>query len=173
MPANDHMTSALAVFGLGACLGLPQGAGALELSDCDRALPPMGYASETRATDLGGGLVSHIAETRVNGDETRRVVLTHCASGREIWAMSACAEASAGFCASGTRPMEAPDAAAALLTRLAASRDRFTLAQVRARLDAAALETGESTLTRETCGCRAAYPGQRKGKARFKMESWN
>lgn len=169
MRVDEHITPLLTA----AALFAPQGGAALTLSDCDRALPPLGYSSEIAHRDIGGGLVTHRVENRVNGDENRSVVLTHCASGRQISAASACEQASSGFCAHGRRAMDAPDPVAARLDEIVATPDRYSLEGVREALAQVALATRDTMLNRETCGCRAAYPGRRNGKTRFKMEPWN
>lgn len=169
MRVDDHIAPML----MAAAVFHPLGAAALTLSQCDQALPPLGYASETRTTDIGGGLVRHLSENRVNGDETRFVVLTDCASGRQISAMSACAQVTAGFCGTGKRAMDAPDKVAEKLNTMIEASERYSLDQVRHGLDGVALEIRDTTLSHEICGCRAAYPRLRNGKTRFKMEPLN
>jgi len=150
-----------------------QPAMALSLAKCNRAVGGLGYAHQHSHTDHGGGVVSQVAEADVNGDAARVLTITACASGRQISAQTACEEVTKGFCADGTRRMSAPDATIARLRQIAASPEAYSFDQLKTQIASVALRTRAYVSDRETCGCRAAYPGLRKGKIRFKMEPAN
>lgn len=146
---------------------------AFDLSVCDRDTSFLGYQVMSDHRDHGGGVISHRVEGCVGADCTRRSVLTTCASGQQVTAFSACEQETKGFCESGRRSLDQSDRVHPVLLKMAQSPEPLTLVDVADRLKAHAMGVTLGPISQETCGCRAAYPHLRKGKARFKMERLN
>ena len=156
-----------------ALLAWPLAAQGLRLDDCNRSVGVLGYANQTGHIDLGGGIVAFMAEADVNGDASRMVNVVACATGRIISSISACEQATAGFCQNGIRSLSVSDSTYAKLLQIAASPQPYSMDQVAAELAQISLLTRDFAQDHETCGCRVAYPRLRNGKSRFTMEPAN
>ncbi|MCO6382467.1 hypothetical protein [Oceanicola sp. 502str15] len=153
--------------------GLAVPAGALTLEQCNRSVGSLGYEAQRGHDVIGKGLVAHTSENRVNGDDTRWLVVTACTSGRSLSAQSACEEETPGFCDGRKRPLARPDRVKAAMASMVASKKSYSFDQLKAGLARKALRVSDIVQPRETCGCAAAFPEMRNGKKRFKMETGN
>ncbi|MBT0956319.1 hypothetical protein IV417_02875 [Alphaproteobacteria bacterium KMM 3653] len=140
-----------------------------DLARCARDVSGIGYNSEEDHRDHGGGVVTYVAKTCINGDCIRASLVVGCGSGKMVSAVSACEEVEPGFCSGKTRAMDAADLVHPALLGMVNSDEALTMEDVARRLKSKALRVSSATLDREVCACRAAYPGLRNGKTRFRL----
>ncbi|QDC09420.1 hypothetical protein FHY55_09245 [Oceanicola sp. D3] len=146
---------------------------ALTLEQCNRQLGTVGSYHASRHALVGTGIVSHVVETCVGGDCTRAVVVTACASGKQINARSACEEETRGFCAGKTRKLSQRDRVQQELKRVVDDKRSYSFDDMALRIGRKSLGASVGAARKETCGCAAAFPAMRNGKKRFRMETFN
>lgn len=147
--ANWHIMIAFAL--------LPTAVLAVEPMDCEmEASGEGGYALLGIPTDLGGGFVTHDHTLAIPGTFETRVIITDCASGQNLSALSS-ARVDDRIVSAPIDPVEVMQAA---LT----SPETFSLGDVLAQMQNAGVNADIGGLDIEICGCAVFYPALRGDK---------
>ena len=115
-----------------------------------------GFAKLAAPTDVGSGFVAHVATLAIPGTYTTRVILTDCASGQSIEALTRSE--------TDSQTVIAPLDPVAVLQAAIAAPETFGFDDVLTQLQDAGVSVELRMRDTETCGCAAFYPDLRGDK---------